>query len=575
MTRHSGLIAAGGALSIGAVALLSGTTAPSVGAVGASSPGAVRWQPCPQYSDGAIESLRVQPEQIPRFRALLARLECGTVSVPLDYARPTGRHITVAITRLKATDQAHRLGSLAINPGGPGGSGYLVPETLLLTGSTIASLNDRYDLIGFDPRGVGYSTKANCQSQGGPPPTPGDPPPSPSDPPPDQDGPPPGPLTEELARQFYADQVRISQACLRTDPDLLLQLTTANVARDLNQVRRALHEPTISYFGVSWGTLLGAVYRSMFPATVSRMWLDSVVGPTANRLDVRAADTAKATEQAAARLAKWIADRNATYRLGNTPAQVRATMLAIKRNLDANPVKFSDVPAAADGNLVAFLAMSISPLWTEASQALTELVGATSGTPAPPALKSILSPLPPQPIPPADAPEQINPTAGQAMLCNDDTSPHDFASFWRSYQRIVARNPVTGSLTLPTQPCAGWPTPAQPFQLRRTSGSLELSGHRYETLTPYPWTAQLQATIGGHVLTVNDDAHGSVPFTADCAEHLAAYFGTGRPDNGQCQGVTGTTPPPGQAAASAAASQASVGLAGRGRRSWSTRFGWR
>jgi pimeloyl-ACP methyl ester carboxylesterase len=389
MTRPKQLLAAGGVLSIGAAVLISGPTAPSVGAAGASPSDAVRWRPCPQYSDEAIDTLRVPSERIPQFRALLARLECGTVSVPLDYTRPNGRPITVAFTRLKATDKAHRLGSLAFNPGGPGGSGYLMPETLLLTGSNLASLNERYDLIGFDPRGVGYSTKVNCPSPGGPPPSSGDPEPTLSDPPPDPGGPAPGPLTEELARQFYADQTRVNETCVRTDPDLLLQLTTANVARDLNQIRAALHEPTISYFGVSWGTLLGAVYRSMFPATVSRMWLDSVVGPTGARLDVRAADTAKATEQNAARLAAWIADRNATYGLGSTPAQVRATLLAIKRNLDANPVKFSDVPTPADGNLVAFLARSVSPLWTEASQALKELVGATSGTPAPPPLNSI------------------------------------------------------------------------------------------------------------------------------------------------------------------------------------------
>src|SRR5882757_10852593 len=175
----------------------------------------VTWQPCPTYSDEVIRSRGVTDERIPEFRALMNRMDCGTVSVPLDYREPRGRQITVAITRLRAADQEHRLGSIAVNPGGPGGSGYLTAIDFMMTNGESARLDDRYDLIGFDPRGAGYSTKVTCANGG-----PGGPPTS-------------GPLTEAAARATYDAGVAANVACGQSDPDFLGQLTTTNVARDL------------------------------------------------------------------------------------------------------------------------------------------------------------------------------------------------------------------------------------------------------------------------------------------------------------------------------------------------------
>jgi hypothetical protein len=108
---------------------------------------------------------------------------------------------------------------------------------------------------------------------------------------------------------------------------------------------------------------------------------------------------------------------------------------------------------------------------------------------------------------------------------------------WHGYQRNLRRYPVTGDLTALRPTCAGWTLPVQSFPLRRSSGSLEMSGHRYETSTPYPWVRQMQDTIGGQVFTVDDFVHGSLPFVPECAEHLVGYFDTGNPDNGSCRGM--------------------------------------
>jgi pimeloyl-ACP methyl ester carboxylesterase len=522
------------------------TTAHAAPAPAASSP-TVNWQPCPQYSDAVLDYLRIRPQDYSKFRDLWARTECGTVSVPLDYRHPEGKRITVAFTRLKARDQAHRLGSLAMNPGGPGGSGYLMPITLVLESPAHAQLNDRYDLIGFDPRGVGYSTSWDCPQAG---------PGGPTTPSTQQ-------LTKDELEQMYDDQAKQNAACSSSNPEFLSQLTTANAARDLDQIRRALHEKQMSYFGASWGTQLGAVYRSMFPETIGRMWLDSVVSPRAHDLAYRFDYSAKATEQDFALFADWLAAHDSSYGLGDTAAKVQATVLAMRQAADAHPWQFSDIPGPLGGGFIAFLASANNLQWPQAADILHALTTATNGGPAPQVVKDVVGgPGGPPPQPPSGAPAGFNNTAGQAYLCNEDTSSRAFEPLWNEYERNLRRNPITGEMTALRPTCAGWTLPVQTFQLRRSSGSLEMSGHKYETSTPYPWVWQMQDAIGGNVLTVEDFVHGSVPFVPECAAHVVAYFDTGNPDNGTCQGMQPMAGPPGaQPAASATASAtASSGL---------------
>jgi pimeloyl-ACP methyl ester carboxylesterase len=469
----------------------------------------VRWQSCPQYSDAVLAALGFSGN-IDAFRKLWARTQCGTLQVPLDYARPHGRQITIAFTRLPATGQAHRLGSLALNPGGPGGSGYLMPFQLALPGSPAAGLNIRYDLLGVDLRGIGYSSKLECSQA-----------PSRSQDP---------VLTEAQARDVYNTQAAANQACVAKDPAFMAQETTANAARDLNQLRIALHQDKLSYLGVSWGTALGAVYRSLFPAAVGRMWLDSVMGPV-NNIDADAATRTAAMQQDFARFAAWIAARNSSYGFGTTAAQVSAALLALSRALYAKPVTFSGISQPIDGSLVATLSSQSSPLWPENAEALKELRGATSGTTAPPAVKQLFTT---QPAPPADTPEQDNRTAALALTCN--AQPASFAAYWQAHQLTLAGTPLLDGRAPFGPQCAGWPLPVRPWPLRRTAAPLEMSGHRWEFTTPYLWAQQMQSVIGGNLFTVNDDVHADAPAVPDCAARIVGYFDTGTPDSGHCAG---------------------------------------
>jgi hypothetical protein len=130
-----------------------------------------------------------------------------------------------------------------------------------------------------------------------------------------------------------------------------------------------------------------------------------------------------------------------------------------------------------------------------------------------------------------------NATANEAIFCNGDNGPRDFDSAWAAYQDRVARYPVTGVISSFTPPCAGWSRPVQTVRLLHTGGSLQLSGHRYESISAYEWTADTQAAIGGTIFTVEDDIHGSAAREPDCASHIVAYFNTGHADNAGCQGV--------------------------------------
>jgi pimeloyl-ACP methyl ester carboxylesterase len=497
-----------------ALAVATPLAAPAAGA----SPGAsaVRWHACPTYSDDVLRAMGTPEDRLPTYRALLDRLRCGSVGVPLEYGRPTGRQITVEITRLPARNPAKRLGSLALNPGGPGGSGYLMPIELQLTNPAAAGLNERYDLIGFDPRGVGYSSKVDCTvPPGGPRPV--------------------GPVTRAQARAIYDAQVAALAACGRSDPAFLGRLTTRNVARDLDRVRAALGERELNFLGVSWGTWLGAVYRDEFPARVGRMFLDSTAIPRFD-LTTFVAVRAGAAEQDAGRFAAWVAARNATYGVGGTAAEVRAEIISLRAAFDASPRVFTDLPGPLDGALIAQIAAQPSPGWPFAAQLLAELRDAT-GPEAPPAVKQALGGDDGGPsTPPPGLPERSNRTMNKAAFCNEDTARPGFDEAWAAYERLLARNPMTGRTNSFGAGCAGWPLPAQPVRLRKVDADVVLSGHRYESVSPYRWTTQMQRIAGGRVFTVEDDVHGSVLRDEACTADVVGYFDTGRIDSG-CAGV--------------------------------------
>lgn len=262
-----------------------------------AAPAAIRWSDC---------ATKAYPT-----------LQCGTVKVPLDHARPEGRRITLALSRVPHTAKS-ALGPLLVNPGGPGGSG------LSLAGHVAAALPkevaSRYDVVGFDPRGVGRSEPAlDCR---------------------------PGhfaavrpdtlPLTPAVERANRERATAFAAACGERHGDLLPYLDTQSAARDLDVIRAALGAPRLSYLGYSYGTYLGAVYAKLFPERVRRLALDSAVDPDGVWYDSNLAQDHAFEDRHRAFLA-WVAKNDAVYGLGKDPATVEGAWSRMRAAVAAEP----------------------------------------------------------------------------------------------------------------------------------------------------------------------------------------------------------------------------------------------
>ena len=192
--------------------------------------------------------------------------QCGTLQVPLDYSKPNGPVVSLAVVRLPATDPAHRIGSLLLNPGGPGGSGVVYT---VMAGPDLYTpeVRARFDLVGFDPRGIVGSTALRCfgnDKKWGPAFTPF---PFPSTP-------------DELQQWIAADRYTID-SCDQRGGGIADHMATADVARDMDRLRAALGDGKLTYAGVSYGSYLGVTYANMFPDKVRAVVVDGVLDPIA------------------------------------------------------------------------------------------------------------------------------------------------------------------------------------------------------------------------------------------------------------------------------------------------------
>lgn len=193
-----------------------------------------------------------------------AGFQCATARVPLDYAHPGGAQINLAVIRLPATDQAHRIGSLFFNPGGPGGPGVAALPVVARFFSP--QVRARFDLVSWDPRGVGESTSVQCfaslaaenafMSKV-----------------------PAIPVGSSQERQLIARNAELGRRCAARSGDLLRYVSTADSARDLDLLRAAVHDAGLNYYGISYGTFLGATYANLFPHRVRALVLDGDVNP--------------------------------------------------------------------------------------------------------------------------------------------------------------------------------------------------------------------------------------------------------------------------------------------------------
>ncbi len=197
-----------------------------------------------------------------RWRGCGSGHQCSTLKVPLDYAHPA-KAIDISVLKVPASNPQARIGSLVVNPGGPGGSG--VDYASRATNYFGAQVRAAYDIVGFDPRGVGKSTPIDCVS--------------------DQRldefvASDPDPDTAAEIRQTDRWLREFGNGCLRRSGDLARHVSTIEAAKDVDILRAALGDRKLSWFGASYGTFLGATYAELFPGRVGRMVLDGAIDPS-------------------------------------------------------------------------------------------------------------------------------------------------------------------------------------------------------------------------------------------------------------------------------------------------------
>ncbi|MER5580324.1 alpha/beta hydrolase [Streptomyces asoensis] len=241
--------------------------------------------------------------------------QCATLKVPLDWSEPDGNTIGLALVRTKSLAQGgDRAGSLLFNFGGPGGSGV---STLPSYGSTFSSLRERYDLVSWDPRGVGASEGVRCR---------GDKAIQAAE---SLDSTPDTPAEEQA---YFKDATAFGKGCAKAAGKLLAHVSTTDTARDMDLMRQVLGDTKMHYFGISYGTELGGVYAHLFPKNVGRLILDAVVDPSADSVG-HARNQARGFQRA---LDDYLEST------GQDPAKGSRKIAALLDRIDSDPLPTSD-----------------------------------------------------------------------------------------------------------------------------------------------------------------------------------------------------------------------------------------
>jgi len=462
----------------------------------------------------------------PHWTRCGGRLQCARLRVPLDHARPRGDTIELALIRIPARKPAKRIGSLLVNPGGPGGSGV---EFVRATASGFygAPLRDRFDIVGFDPRGVGESAPVHCQS----------------DREKDLELVSADVVPEDAAekRKMVDGARRFAEGCARSSARVLPYLSTEAAARDLDILRAALGDERITYLGISYGSVLGATYASMFPRRVRAMTLDAAVDPQVwiNQPEETVRRQAQGFERA---FDAFLADCRARgqdcgFGQGNPgPAYDR-----LIERLDNHPIKAkgSGDPRKVNG-YVAFLAVNAAlynrVAWPQLADALELADEEDDGSELLALADSINGRRN------DGSYENLN-DANASINCVDEVNPKDVAAYDRLSEELGRTSPRFGrAFGYARLVCAYWPARAAarytgPFRAEGAPPILVV-GTTGDPAAPYSWARSLADQLSSGVLLtwkgVNHGAYGGMSRCIDRAVDAYLVDGTAPADGTTC-----------------------------------------
>jgi len=418
--------------------------------------------------------------------------ECATVEVPIDRARPELGSAQLALARLPARDPSRRIGSLLVNPGGPGGSGVGFAQFGGLASPELAQLRQRFDVVGFDPRGDWYSTpRITCDAA------------TLFDPALDR-----FPSTRAGFDALVAHNRKAGADCLARTGPLLANADTQSAAEDIETIRAALGEPKISWLGLSYGTELGAVYASKHPGRVRAMVLDGAIDH-ARPMSQAILEEAAATEDALVRFADWCRGAAACALHGQDVLRfyddvvARAARGGIRSSDLGRPATADEVSAGVYGHL--YLREDWPALGKDLAAAGGEFPDARGLTER----NQFLSPIY---------------GAYRAIGCHDFpspfTGPADMAWLARLVRAAAPHSWRYSEYWDFASGCTGWPVPAKnPPQPHPVHGAppILIVGGAHDPATPLAWARGLAASIdGAALLTRTDDGHTGL-FNSACA----------------------------------------------------------
>jgi len=482
------LIVLAAAAVMSAACFLPGGLGGDEGAAPAASPEGI-WEPCTD------EARRIYPNV---SRSI--QFHCADVDVPKDWAKPDGEKIKVSLLRARIGSQRDRIGSLLVNPGGPGGSG--VDTAVYLTASMPVEVLRRFDLVGFDPRGVGRSTPVKCISDA------------------DLDasfGSEPDPVSPASFDTVVGLTEKIDAGCKAKYGDDLKLFGTVQAAKDMDAIRQAVGDDKLTYLGYSYGTLLGATYAQLFPKNIRAMVLDGAVDPTLS--SVAASESqAKGFERAYANFADWCKNHTSRCPIAPDPvARINEALDEARRN----PAEQRGREATAGWVFYALVSSLYSQdRWPDLADAMDSVLdGDPSGV-----------------FELADAYADRTPGGSYTNLfdanaivnCTDDGHPptkdqvRQLQSQWRTKYPTFGAPLAIGALT-----CSLWDGPHDPVPTGKAEGAppIVVVGTKGDPATPYEQTPALAGMLGvGRVLTWEGEGHTAYPETPCISTAVNAYL---------------------------------------------------
>ena len=516
MSRVSRGWGAGLAVALGAGMGSAAVAAPAAGAAGPSAGSASQVQaPVPTITWGSCH------DNLPGV--------CATAVAPLDYDQPRGRTILLDLRKIPAKQQNRKLGSLFVNPGGPGGSSTgFAPYAALLLGSTVSQ---RYDVIGVDPRGVGKHSRMLCRNDSPQPPAAQ-----------------PFPITEAQSRATWRQAEFMRSACTKDPNQITLHMSTADTARDMDLIRQAVGDQKLNYYGISYGTQLGSTYASMFPTRVGRFVVDGVLDPVAwstggpgnlpaekpfsNRL--RSAKGAAEALISALQECNRVGARECELapNADRKWAQLIERARAGKLTFGGERVSYQDLVGGVLGflydNNYSGLDSLLQTIWEENLGS-----GARSAAGGLARLRAAAERVTTAPYTTPAAKVTKVTDAFIGVACADTRNPETRLDWWRAGQEQDKVYPWFGSLwTWASAPCAKYPIITKtdsyfgPYG-GRTATPILVVGNRYDPATPIHGARKVASLFtGARLLTYNGWGHGALG-TGCATAAYNRYYATG------------------------------------------------